>query len=164
MAPPVNRQTLIFSATLVMPEEMRKSGKGKQFKGKKDKKHKKGGPQEDVVSRIMREVGIRGKPAIVDLSSNKANGDGEGKAQDAMTEGFSTETQPSANGKGNLALPPGLELCYIKSVGGEKDTYLYYFLRRYPGRSIIFTNSIDQTRRIGQILSVSRGSESPLHD
>ena len=157
--PPVNRQTLIFSATLVMPEEMRKSGKGKQFKGKKDKKNKKAGAGEDVVSRIMREVGVRGKPAIVDLSTNKTEYDKSEAKDDADTA--STETKPAAAaskgkaGKSSLALPPGLELSYIKSVGGQKDTYLYYFLRRYPGRSIIFTNSIDQTRRIAQLLSVS---------
>lgn len=34
----------------------------------------------------------------------------------------------------------------------EKDLYLYYFLLRYPGRSMVFVNSIDAVKRIAPLL------------
>jgi ATP-dependent RNA helicase DDX24/MAK5 len=44
-------------------------------------------------------------------------------------------------------------------VGGEKDTYLYYFLREFPGRTIVFTNSIDQAKRVAHLLQVTESGE-----
>ncbi|KAA8910742.1 hypothetical protein TRICI_004054 [Trichomonascus ciferrii] len=34
----------------------------------------------------------------------------------------------------------------------EKDLYLYYFLTAYPGRTMVFTNSINTTKRLAQCL------------
>ncbi|KAK9322139.1 P-loop containing nucleoside triphosphate hydrolase protein [Lipomyces orientalis] len=34
----------------------------------------------------------------------------------------------------------------------EKDIYLYYFLLKYPGRTIVFVNSIDAVKRIARFL------------
>jgi ATP-dependent RNA helicase DDX24/MAK5 len=36
----------------------------------------------------------------------------------------------------------------------EKDVYLYYFLSRYPGRTIVFVNSISCIRRLVPIISL----------
>lgn len=36
----------------------------------------------------------------------------------------------------------------IDCVKEEKDLYVYYFVTRYPGRTIIFVNSIDAIRRL----------------
>ncbi|KAI7864976.1 P-loop containing nucleoside triphosphate hydrolase protein [Spinellus fusiger] len=36
----------------------------------------------------------------------------------------------------------------IDCVKDEKDLYVYYFVTRYPGRTIIFVNSIDALRRL----------------
>lgn len=33
----------------------------------------------------------------------------------------------------------------------EKDWYLYYFLSRYPGRTLVFSNSVDCVRRLGSL-------------
>ncbi|KAI3626233.1 hypothetical protein CBS9595_001594 [Malassezia furfur] len=41
----------------------------------------------------------------------------------------------------------------IECVNKEKDTYLYYLLMRYPGRTLVFLNSIDGVRRLTPILS-----------
>lgn len=66
---------------------------------------------------------------------------------------------PSVSASKGLALPPGLKLTYVKCVGGEKDTYLYYFLREFPGRTIVFTNSIDQAKRVAHLLQVTESGE-----
>jgi ATP-dependent RNA helicase DDX24/MAK5 len=36
----------------------------------------------------------------------------------------------------------------IECVNTDKDLYVYYFVTRYPGRTIIFVNSIDAIRRL----------------
>ncbi|XP_066030543.1 ATP-dependent RNA helicase DDX24-like [Pocillopora verrucosa] len=33
----------------------------------------------------------------------------------------------------------------------EKDLYLYYFLSRYPGRTLVFSNTVDCVRRLGSL-------------
>ncbi|XP_072169926.1 ATP-dependent RNA helicase DDX24-like [Diadema setosum] len=45
----------------------------------------------------------------------------------------------------------------------EKDVYLFYFLRQYPGRTLVFTNSIDCIRRLASILSLLQCRPLPLH-
>ncbi|XP_063968406.1 ATP-dependent RNA helicase DDX24-like isoform X1 [Lytechinus pictus] len=45
----------------------------------------------------------------------------------------------------------------------EKDIYLFYFLRQYPGRTLVFTNSIDCIRRLVSILSLLECTPLPLH-
>ncbi|CEH18428.1 RNA helicase [Ceraceosorus bombacis] len=41
----------------------------------------------------------------------------------------------------------------VECLGAEKDLYLYYFLCRYPGRCIVFLNSIDGIRRLKPLLA-----------
>ncbi|BFZ60202.1 ATP-dependent RNA helicase [Saitoella coloradoensis] len=41
----------------------------------------------------------------------------------------------------------------IECGSQEKDLYLYYFLLRYPGRTLVFVNNIDAVRRIHNLLS-----------
>lgn len=45
----------------------------------------------------------------------------------------------------------------------EKDLYLYYFLLLYPGRTLIFCNSIDCVRRLRSILALLGYDPLPLH-
>ncbi|CAF1400492.1 unnamed protein product, partial [Adineta ricciae] len=45
----------------------------------------------------------------------------------------------------------------------EKDLYLYYFLTLYPGRTLIFTNSIDCIKRLQSILTILKRNPLPLH-
>ncbi|CAF0976960.1 unnamed protein product [Didymodactylos carnosus] len=45
----------------------------------------------------------------------------------------------------------------------EKDHYLYYFLSLYPGRTLIFTNSIDCIKRLQSILTILKMNSLPLH-
>lgn len=45
----------------------------------------------------------------------------------------------------------------------DKDLYLYYFLLRYPGRTLVFVNSIDGIRRLQPLLANLAMSVQPLH-
>ena len=40
---------------------------------------------------------------------------------------------------------------------------MYYFLTLYPGRTLIFTNSIDCIKRLQSILSILKRNPLPLH-
>lgn len=51
----------------------------------------------------------------------------------------------------------------VDAVLAEKDLYLYYFLLRYPGRSLVFVGSIDGIRRLVPLLEQLRLPVFPLH-
>ncbi|PVG01923.1 DEAD-domain-containing protein [Serendipita vermifera] len=51
----------------------------------------------------------------------------------------------------------------IECLSADKDTCLYYFLLRYPGRSIVFLSSIDGIRRILPMLELLKLKVWPLH-
>ena len=45
----------------------------------------------------------------------------------------------------------------------QQDLYLYYFLLRYPGRSLVFVGSIDGIRRITPLVELLKVPVYPLH-
>lgn len=45
----------------------------------------------------------------------------------------------------------------------EKDYYLYYFLQRHPGRTLVFCNSIEAVRRLTQLFTILGCVPWPLH-
>ncbi len=45
----------------------------------------------------------------------------------------------------------------------EKDLLLYYFLLQYPGRSMVFANSIDCIKRLSALLLILDCAPLPLH-
>lgn len=45
----------------------------------------------------------------------------------------------------------------------EKDVYLYYFLKRNPGRSLVFCNSISCVKRLASILNILKLNPLPIH-
>nr|XP_027234786.1 ATP-dependent RNA helicase DDX24-like [Penaeus vannamei]XP_027234841.1 ATP-dependent RNA helicase DDX24-like [Penaeus vannamei]XP_027234910.1 ATP-dependent RNA helicase DDX24-like [Penaeus vannamei] len=45
----------------------------------------------------------------------------------------------------------------------EKDYYLYYLLKQYPGRTLVFCNSIDCVRRLNNLFSILQCQPQPLH-
>lgn len=53
--------------------------------------------------------------------------------------------------------------CKLFCLKNEKDNYLYYFLMRHPGRTIIFVNSIDCLKRLSSILAILRLPIHSLH-
>lgn len=45
----------------------------------------------------------------------------------------------------------------------EKDYYVYYFLQRHPGRTLIFCNSIGCVKRLTTLLGLLQCHPLPLH-
>ncbi|EJU05616.1 P-loop containing nucleoside triphosphate hydrolase protein [Dacryopinax primogenitus] len=56
-----------------------------------------------------------------------------------------------------------LQEAKLECVSAEKDLYLYYFLLRYPGRSLVFVSAIDGIRRIVPMLELLGVNVFPLH-
>jgi len=51
----------------------------------------------------------------------------------------------------------------VECVGKDKDSYLYYILLRYPGRTLVFLNAIDGVRRLVPLLTTLGIAAFPLH-
>lgn len=51
----------------------------------------------------------------------------------------------------------------IDCLSNHKDVYLYYFLLRYPGRSLVFLSSIDGIRRLMPLMELLQLNAFPLH-
>ncbi|XP_075165605.1 ATP-dependent RNA helicase DDX24 [Haematobia irritans] len=45
----------------------------------------------------------------------------------------------------------------------QKDYYLYYFVHRHPGRTIVFCNSIDCVKRLANLFGLLQCEPLPLH-
>ena len=64
-----------------------------------------------------------------------------------------------------------LSLCLFKSLYstvslrfiGSQDLYLYYFLSRYPGRTLVFSNTVDCIRRLGSLFRLLNFDPWVLH-
>lgn len=125
------RQTYVFSATLTLGASGRQQRKGSasaasaaaaaakgKRKGKKGKE-KASSDEDDAVTKIMKRVGVRGDPAVIDM--------GRRTVGDAEAGGGGVDAEPVATGEasGPPALPSTLKLCSIKSLqvrrsgGGE---------------------------------------------
>lgn len=57
----------------------------------------------------------------------------------------------------------GLTETRITCVAEEKDAYLCYFLYRYPGRTLVFVNSIACIRRLSSVLKLLGFTPLCLH-
>ncbi|KAL7303794.1 hypothetical protein TKK_0003922 [Trichogramma kaykai] len=53
--------------------------------------------------------------------------------------------------------------CRIVCSIEQKDYYLYYFLQRHPGRTLVFCNSIGCVKRLAQLFSILKCKPFPLH-
>ncbi|KAI5122092.1 hypothetical protein M0805_002214 [Coniferiporia weirii] len=51
----------------------------------------------------------------------------------------------------------------VECLSADKDVYLYYFLLRYPGRSLVFLSSIDGIRRLLPLCELLELNAFPLH-
>lgn len=61
------------------------------------------------------------------------------------------------------SMPTTLTECKITCTAQEKDFYVYYFLMKHPGRTLIFCNSIGCVRRLVTILSILNCNTVALH-
>jgi ATP-dependent RNA helicase DDX24/MAK5 len=60
-------------------------------------------------------------------------------------------------------LASGLSEARIDCLNEEKDAALYYMLIRYPGRTVVFANSIDAVRRVVPVLKMMGVEAHALH-
>ncbi|KAH0581449.1 hypothetical protein H2248_012530 [Termitomyces sp. 'cryptogamus'] len=51
----------------------------------------------------------------------------------------------------------------IECLSADKDVYLYYFLLRHPGKSLVFLSSIDGIRRLMPLMELLNIKAFPLH-
>ncbi|KAK9893420.1 P-loop containing nucleoside triphosphate hydrolase protein [Cystobasidium minutum MCA 4210] len=56
-----------------------------------------------------------------------------------------------------------LQEAQVECMVSEKDYYLYYFLLRYPGRTLVFLGSIDGIRRLNPLLQMLKLDVAVLH-
>lgn len=136
------RQTFLYSATLTIPEA------GRFQKSKKKTTQN----ALTVLERVMKRVGLRGKPAVVDLSIAEPDSGIAGvkplKSKEAERKLKYQQINVS------LSMPAGLELCQYEVTDFTRDSFLYYFLTQYPGRTIIFLNAIHQVRKLTSLLTL----------
>ncbi|KJE97872.1 ATP-dependent RNA helicase DDX24 [Capsaspora owczarzaki ATCC 30864] len=64
---------------------------------------------------------------------------------------------------GKRGLAQTLTEAKISCLKEEKDMYLYYLLKRFPGRTLVFVNSIDCIRRVVSIFVLLGLKPLPLH-
>lgn len=99
-----------------------------------NRKHKlKPQTTEDKLKLVIEHFGIS-QPKIVDITSQTTGGTAE-----KITE------------------------CRITCEHDQKDLYLYYFLQRHPGRTIVFCNSIECVRRLSKVFAILGCEPNPLH-
>lgn len=53
--------------------------------------------------------------------------------------------------------------CRISCSHEQKDLYLYYFLQKHPGRTIVFCNSIECVRRLSKLFAILQCEPLALH-
>ena len=96
--------------------------------------------------------------------SGSGSGSGSGAYhEDATTAVHSTHAGERVSARA-LALPPGLRLGRVTCADmGEKECALYAFLQRYPGRTLVFLNSISGLKRLALLLTALRCPAFTLH-
>lgn len=100
-----------------------------------NRKHKlKAQTSEDKLKTVIEHFGIS-QPKIIDITPSQTTG---GTAK-KITE------------------------CRITCEHEQKDLYLYYFLQRHPGRTIVFCNSIECVRRLHKLFAILNCEPYPLH-
>jgi ATP-dependent RNA helicase DDX24/MAK5 len=144
LAPPVQRLTFVYSATLTLPAS------DKYVSTKKHKKDRSG--VEGAIAEILERAHAKGKTKVVDLSSgNKIDSSTPKKEVKAEK---SKKKEPKE--RKQFQLPPGLILQQIKCTQKHKDSHLYAYLTTTDegsaGPCLVFCNSIAGVRRVGTTL------------
>jgi ATP-dependent RNA helicase DDX24/MAK5 len=167
-----NLQTLVFSATLTLPQAQRgrlRAGKGGGGKG--------GAGLEELVEGLR----LRPKPAVVDLCGSAAAKRDEGEAGEEVEEEKEEEVEEEVENKNddeeekNLAakkktmrslpsLASGVSESYLELPDDEaRDAALYSLLATTRGRALVFVNAVSAARRLVGLLKALRLPARALH-
>ncbi|XP_063542129.1 ATP-dependent RNA helicase DDX24 [Cydia strobilella] len=129
-----SRQNFVFSATLTLVHDL-----PTHMKGKKVTKRGK------IINRKIEKMTSKQKIArLVSLI-----GMTELKVVDITSD--------------NLGTAETLTECKIACAFEHKDAYLYYILKRHPGRTIVFCNAIGCVQRLATLLSLLKCRPLQLH-
>ena len=146
MAPPVIRQTFVYSATLTLPASASFQNTKKKIDG-----------VEGAIAEILEKSRAKGKTKIIDLSHT-------GKS--TVSNNIKDPQQAQKEKKGSrFKLPPGLTLQEIKCTQLHKDSHLYaYLMTTAPnGPCLVFCNSITGVKRVGATLQALKVQVRMLH-
>jgi ATP-dependent RNA helicase DDX24/MAK5 len=153
-APPVYRQTFVFSATLTLPPSDSYRKKKRANKGKRQNQSE---SLTGAIAEILEKAHAHGQTKVVDLtSSNKlfAKDNGSIVAKEGMN---ASKTR----------LPPGLSLHSIACTQKHKDSHLYAYLvtteQGAKGPCLVFCNSIAAVKRVGTTLLTLKLPVRMLH-
>ncbi|XP_063629455.1 uncharacterized protein LOC134800828 [Cydia splendana] len=129
-----SRQNFVFSATLTLVHDLPAHMKGKKVT-KRGKIINRKIEKMTSKQKIGRLVTLIGmtEPKVVDITSD------------------------------NLGTAETLTECKIACAFEHKDAYLYYILKRHPGRTIVFCNAIGCVQRLAQLLSLLKCRPLQLH-
>ncbi|KAH8928897.1 P-loop containing nucleoside triphosphate hydrolase protein [Atractiella rhizophila] len=140
-------RTLVLSATME-----------KGLMGKLGKKKFKRSTGSTTLEDLLSKVDFRDDKPLIIQCQGDMDPRGEATNNDASTKKLlDTSAEPA------FGLPRGLRHTKLECIASQKDLFLYYFLLRYPGRSLIFLTSIDSIRRLHPLLTLLRLSTTTIH-
>jgi ATP-dependent RNA helicase DDX24/MAK5 len=150
---PKTIQTFIFSATMMIGEEGRKNlKKVKNTVEKMKEKMRK--------ERLEKQKKRKGKDAS---GAGSVNSDSDSMMEKLMDQiDFQREIEVVDIVKGQHKVA-NLEEAKICCLHEEKDYYLYYFLSKYGGKSIIFVNAISNIKRLLPLMVILRLNAFGMH-
>lgn len=170
-------QTLVFSATLTLPQAQRgrlRAGKGGGGKG--------GAGLEELVEGLR----LRPKPAVVDLcgkgeeegeeaadgeeakehEEGKDDDDDDEQEEEAAAANAKAAARPSGTTTTNSlpSLASGVSESYLELPDDEaRDAALYSLLATTKGRALVFVNAVSAARRLAGLLRALRLPVRSLH-
>lgn len=140
------RQNFIFSATLTLTHELPQYLKMKNMNRKRKLQSE---TTEQKLDSLIQYFDIS-QPKIIDVTRGTS------------TVSSST-TAAAANATGSTGIAKRITECRIACAHDQKDLYLYYFLQKHPGRTIVFSNSIDCVRRLSKLFTILDCQPQALH-
>ena len=154
-------QTFVFSATLTLPDALRRRVRG----GKGGGAGKGGAGLEALVSRVPLQVGRA--PAVVDVGGRAGGGEGwEVGADDAPAAAAAADTDapPAHSRRRRLLLAPGISEATVRCADlAARDAALAYLLTAHAGKTLIFVNAVSCARRLSGLLRALGLPARPLH-
>jgi len=129
----LDRQTFVFSATLTVPDNVRrKLKKGKVMSAKKPSSK----PQSGSLESLMESVPFYGRVKLMDLTPKERKG---GAVASTIAESA------------------------LECTEDDRDAMLYYLLSAHPGMTIVFVNAISCLRRVTALMKILRVPVEGLH-
>lgn len=173
-APPVHRQTFIYSATLTLPPSAEYVAKTIKSNQKRKSKSKKAVTVDGAIAEILEKARASGRTKVVDLtSSDKRNTavtlepSRQQQQEETPVQQATKVTPTTASSMSSSRLPPGLSLHKIECTQRHKDSHLYAYLvttaQGASGPCLVFCNSIAAVRRVGATLQALRLPVRMLH-